>query len=276
MSPARGGAVAPRDSGAIRWQHGPPMDPLVARWTVPFADRPYAVARYGHWGAPLLLFPTGGSDYLDNERFRLVDALGPLMEAGRVKVYSVDAPNKDAWTHAGVGPARRAAMQAAYDRWLVDVLLPWIDADCAGGGGPVLVAGASLGAYQALNAFTRHPERIGAGIGLSGTYVLDRRMDGQLGGEDYYHQQPTRFLPNLGPGAQLDALRAGWFQFGLGGGPHENPRSTWHAAEVLGSRGVPNHVEVWGPDADHDWPTWRAMLPGLVDRALRRRDRRAA
>jgi len=252
------------------------MDSLVARWAVSFADRPYAVARWGHWGAPVLLFPTGGSDYLDNERFRLVEALRPLVDAGRIKVYSVDAPNKDVWINADASPRRRAAVQAAYDAWLVDELFPWVEADCGHGGGRMVVAGASLGAYQALNAFTKHPDRVGAGIGLSGSYILDRRMGDELGNEDYYYNQPARFLPNLGPGAQLDALRAGWFQFGLGGGPHENPAGTWRMAEVLGDRGVPNHVEVWGPDSDHDWPTWRAMLPVFIDRALARSGRRAA
>jgi esterase/lipase superfamily enzyme len=24
---------------------------------------------------------------------------------------------------------------------------------------------------------------------------------------------------------------------------------------------VPNRVDLWGPDHDHDWPTWREMLP---------------
>ena len=32
-------------------------------------------------------------------------------------------------------------------------------------------------------------------------------------------------------------------------------------ADVLGGRGIPNRVDDWGPGVDHDWPTWRAMLP---------------
>ena len=29
--------------------------------------------------------------------------------------------------------------------------------------------------------------------------------------------------------------------------------------------GIPNRVDNWGPDWDHDWPTWRAMLPQYLD-----------
>jgi esterase/lipase superfamily enzyme len=28
---------------------------------------------------------------------------------------------------------------------------------------------------------------------------------------------------------------------------------------------VPNRVDPWGPEYDHDWPTWRAMLPLYLD-----------
>jgi esterase/lipase superfamily enzyme len=30
---------------------------------------------------------------------------------------------------------------------------------------------------------------------------------------------------------------------------------------VLGAKGIPNDLDSWGPKWDHDWVTWRAMLP---------------
>ena len=38
-----------------------------------------------------------------------------------------------------------------------------------------------------------------------------------------------------------------------------------NGAHVLGSRGVPNRVDPWGPEWHHDWPTWRRMLPQYLD-----------
>lgn len=251
------------------------MDRHVTRWTVPFVDRPYAAARYGWWGVPVVLFPTGGSDFLDNERFLLVQALAPMVEAGRIKVYSVDAPNRDAWTNPAAPPAHKAWLQDRYDRWLAEAFFPFVRQDCGGDRTPMVVAGASLGAYQALNALARHPDEVGAGIGLSGTYVLDRRMGGHRD-DAYYFNQPVQFLPNLGESEQLRLLRRRFFQFGLGSGPHESPGYTWWAAEVLGARGIPNHVDVWGSGSDHDWPTWRSMLPVFLDRVLPALERRAA
>lgn len=250
------------------------MERKLTQWQVPFVERPYVVARYGWWGVPVLLFPTGGSPWYDNENFGLVGALAPMIEAGRIKVYSVDAPNKDVWTHAAAPVWHKAWVQVQYDAWLDRVLFPWIHADCEGGRAPVVVAGASLGAYQALNAFAKHPEHVFAGVGMSGTYSLDRRMGG-FRNDDYYYNQPLLFLPWLGPSRQLTLLRQRFFQFGLGEGPGESPDYTWRAAEVLGRRGIPNHVEVWA-DGAHDWPTWQRMLPSFLDRMLPEVERRAA
>ena len=40
---------------------------------------------------------------------------------------------------------------------------------------------------------------------------------------------------------------------------------SWRLAEVLGSKGIPNRVDPWGPDWHHDWPTWRKMLPQYLE-----------
>lgn len=244
------------------------MNVDIVSWTLPWLDRPLQAGRYGHFGRPVIFFPTGGADWLDCERFGMVEALAPLIEAGAIKLYSVDAVNRDAWTQPDLPPWRRAWLQARYDEWLVEQLVPAIRKDCGGYDGPLVAAGASLGAYQALNALCKHPQHFGAGIGMSGTYILDRRVGGWWG-PDYYYNQPVQFLPNLSDSAQLRRLRQRRFLFGLGSGPHESPDYTWRAAEVLGSKGIPNRVEIWGQGSDHDWPTWRAMLPTFLPQLMR-------
>lgn len=242
------------------------MDSRTARDDVDWLDRPLEVGRYGHYGHPVVFFPTGGADWMDCERFRMVDALGPLIDAGRIKLYSVDAVNKDAWTNSAAPPARKSWLQARYGAWVADRLVPFIREDCGGYDGGLAVVGASLGAYQALAALTRNPEHFDLGIGMSGTYVLDRRMEGHQD-DDYYFTQPVQFVPGL-DGPALDRLRERFFLFALGAGDAENPAYTWRAANTLGARGVPNHVVIWDAPADHDWPTWRTMLPLFLDRLL--------
>ena len=49
------------------------------------------MARWGHFGTPVLVFPTAGGDAEEIERQGLVDACGPLLEAGKIKLYSCDS-----------------------------------------------------------------------------------------------------------------------------------------------------------------------------------------
>ena len=55
------------------------------------------LVRWGHWGTPVLVFPTAGGDAEEIERMGLVGALWPLIEAGRIKVYSLDSLAGRAW-----------------------------------------------------------------------------------------------------------------------------------------------------------------------------------
>ena len=43
------------------------------------------IAIYGHYGFALLLVPTAAADYLEYERFQLMDHIAPFIEAGKVK-----------------------------------------------------------------------------------------------------------------------------------------------------------------------------------------------
>jgi esterase/lipase superfamily enzyme len=35
-------------------------------------------------------------------------------------------------------------------------------------------------------------------------------------------------------------------------------------AHILGSKKIPDRVDPWGHEWDHDWPTWRAQLPNYL------------
>lgn len=238
----------------------------VRTWHSPAVGEEMGVAAYGHYGKPVIFFPTGGGDFLDCERFLMVRALRPLIDAGRIKLYAVDSVCRHAWANPDAPPPQKSRMQARYGRYLIDELIPFIRADCDGTDQKLAACGASIGAYNALNAACRHPEHIDLSIGLSGTYAHDHRMHGHWD-EDYYFNMPLHFVPGL-QGPQLAALKKSRFVFGLGEA-YENPAYTWQAARVLGSKGIWNRVERWGPGSGHDWPTWRTMLPLFLDRLAR-------
>jgi esterase/lipase superfamily enzyme len=82
--------------------------------------------------------------------------------------------------------------------------------------------------------------------------------------DDLRAASPLYFVPHL-RGAHLDLLRKRYIHFATGEGKWENIGESWKLAQVLGHMDVPNYVESWGPKVDHDWTTWRTMLPKYLD-----------
>ncbi|RMG09261.1 MAG: hypothetical protein D6731_20110, partial [Planctomycetota bacterium] len=73
-----------------------------------------------------------------------------------------------------------------------------------------------------------------------------------------------QYLPRLGESEQLRLLRRRFILMAHGGGRWEDPEQDWRMARILGAKGIPNRVDPWGPEYDHDWPTWRALLPAYL------------
>ena len=61
------------------------------RWLSDRMQQPISLARWGHFGTPVLVFPTAGGDAEEIERNHLVGACAHLVESGRVKLYSCDS-----------------------------------------------------------------------------------------------------------------------------------------------------------------------------------------
>ncbi len=70
---------------------------------------------------------------------------------------------------------------------------------------------------------------------------------------------PLHYLPGLADDSEQ--LRQRSVLISTGEGDYENPAESWRLANVLGARGVPNRVDLWGPDSPHSWVTWQEMLP---------------
>jgi esterase/lipase superfamily enzyme len=146
---------------------------------------------------------------------------------------------------------------------VINEVVPAIRADLDGAETPIVTAGASIGAFNAVAVLCRYPDAFRAAIGMSGTYWLQRFYDDMFS-EDLYFASPMLFLPDL-DGAHLDLLRTRFAIFASGQGAWENVGESWAAADVLGRKGVPNRVDAWGEEWPHEWPTWRRMLPQYLD-----------
>src|SRR5205807_569968 len=78
-----------------------------SRWFSQRLESEITMVRWGHFGQPVLVFPTAGGDAEEIERFQLITALQPLLEAGRIKIYSVDSIAGAAWFNKQGTPQHR-------------------------------------------------------------------------------------------------------------------------------------------------------------------------
>jgi esterase/lipase superfamily enzyme len=228
--------------------------------------REVSCVRWGHYGTPVLLFPTAGGDAEEAERFKMMVALRPLLDAGRVKVYSCDSVGGQALTKRRDFPAGHfPRMQQAFDRFVAEEFVPWIREDCRTPDIGVVTAGASIGAFNAVAAICRHPDLFTKAIGMSGTYDVSKWLDQADLDLDFYYSSPMHFLPRLPDSPQLAKLRGRFVLIATGEGDYEDPEQSRKMAHLLGEKRVPNRYDSWGREFRHDWTTWRAMLPKYLE-----------
>jgi esterase/lipase superfamily enzyme len=235
-------------------------------WTTPRLPAPARLVRWGHFGTPVLIFPTAGGDFEEIERFHLTTALGPLIDGGRIKVYSLDGWAVREWLSGTKPPETCVRFQDAFDSFVGEDILRRIRQDCQNDLIEPILAGASLGAFAAVSNLLRHPEAFRAAIGLSGTYDLVGSLCG-LPASDIGAFAPRQYLASLG-GSPLERLRKREVVLGCGEGDYENPLDSIELAASLRAKEVPCRLSSWGAARDHTWTTWRAELPPIVAELL--------
>src|SRR3954469_23728085 len=140
--------------------------------------REMGVIVHGHYGPPMIAFPTTGGDEWEYERQGVIGAMAGAIDAGRVKVFCVNTNNEDSFGNERVHPRHRSFMQACYDDYIVQEVLPFVRGHCRSQDVPVSTMGASLGGYHAVNTLLKHPDAVKRCFALSGVYDMRRFMSG--------------------------------------------------------------------------------------------------
>ncbi len=221
------------------------------------------VAVYGHWGRPVLAFPTERGDAGELERQGMVAAIGGLLAAGRAKLYCVDSFDHESWSNRDIPLEERARRHGVYQAWILDEVVPFIRHDC-GDASELIACGVSLGAFHAANFALKRADVFPLAIGLSGNYDPASWNSWGERGEAAYFNNPMDYVAHLG-GEHLDWLRSSLsLLLVCGQGQWEDTTgaldSTRRFAGLLESKGIRCELDVWGHDAAHDWPWWHAQL----------------
>ena len=238
------------------------MQKEIFGWHSPALNKHMEIISYGHYGFALLLLPTAAADYLEYERFLLIDALKPQILAGKVKVFSINSINSESWLNSKMWPRHKAMRHVQFNEYVFEEVVPHIKR-MTSDDTPIIVSGASFGALHSMNLFLKRPDLINGVIAMSGVYNLHEYTKGYTD-DDVYFNSPMSYLPDLDNEWFLSRIRKGKIHILSGQGDYEAPEASRAMSALLNSKSIPHDLDIWGYDMKHDWPTWRSMLPYVI------------
>src|SRR5687767_11113776 len=148
------------------------------KWYSERVKRQVTMCRWGSVGQPVLLFPTAGGDAEEVERWQMIQVLSPLLEQGKIKLYSCDSVAGRALVEREGHPKHRMWLQNEFHQYVKHEVVPAIRKDCKDPNIELWAAGMSFGAFHAVAVLCRFPDLFSRAAGISGTYDLKRFFEG--------------------------------------------------------------------------------------------------
>lgn len=213
---------------------------------------------FGHWGAPVIIFPTAAGFAHEWDRQGMVEALAPLINSGKIKLYCPESNVSQTLTDKETHPTVRLKRHLAYEQFILDDLVPSIRRDCNSESIRIAAAGASLGAFYAANCALKQSEIFHYALCLSGRYDLTYFTEG-FSNSDVYFNNPMAYSPNLA-GDHLEKVRTNThLTLVCGQGKWEEGciEETHRLADILEAKDIPHFRDIWGQDVSHDWIWWQ-------------------
>jgi esterase/lipase superfamily enzyme len=240
------------------------MKRALSSWYSPALGKDMPIAAYGDYGFALLLVPTAAADYLEYERFQLIDSLAPYIDGGKVKVFSINSINNESWLNKEIAGEHKAIRQNQFNDYVFNEVVPFIKTNTSAET-PIIICGASFGALHSMNLFLKRPDLIDGVIAMSGVYDLTEYTKGFYDDQVYFNS-PIHYIPNLTDDWYLQNIRkSNHIHILTGSGDYEDPQASRNFSQVLNDKGIPHELDIWDESWKHDWPTWRAMLPSYLE-----------
>jgi len=224
---------------------------------------------YGHFGPPVIVFPTAAGFAHEWQSQGMIEALAPLLRAGKLKLYCPESNVAEALTRKEGDPAWRIRRYTAYERFVLDTLVPFVRDDCRSKNLRIATVGASLGALYAANFALKYPETFWWALCLSGRYEIRPFLGGYDDQEVYFHN-PLAYAYNLS-GAPLERIRERTrLTLVCGRGKWEEGciEETQELGALLAHKGIDTHTDLWGHDVSHDWVWWKRQALYHLARTL--------
>jgi esterase/lipase superfamily enzyme len=236
----------------------------INNWYSPALQQDMPIVSYGDYGFALLLVPTAAADFLEYERFQMMEVLAPWINSGKVKVFSINSINTESWLNNEMEGAHKAIRHNQFNEYVFNEVVPFIK-NSTSQETPIILSGASFGALHSMNLFLKRPDLIDGVIAMSGVYNLSEYTKGYHD-EQVYFNSPQHYLPNLTNHEILEQIRkSNHIHILTGSGDYEDPNASREFAGILYDKGITYELDIWDSNWKHDWPTWRAMLPHYLE-----------
>lgn len=212
---------------------------------------------YGHWGYPVIIFPTSMGRYYQAKDFQLVESVRWFVETGKVKLYCIDSIDLDSWYGKHLHPSIRVRNAIQYDRFLYEEFIPYVCYEC--NTDKVAVAGCSFGGFQAANVAFKHPDRVSHLFTMGAAFDIRGFLNGYYD-DNVYFNNPPDYLPN----ANNSHLWQMSIALGTCNADFCKPENE-RLAGILAAKNIPHWLDVrW--HGNHDWPIWREMFPEYLSK----------
>jgi len=225
------------------------------RWYSHALGRDMDLLVFGHAGPPVIVFPSSMGAFFEFEDRGMVRALEHKLANGWLQLYCVSSVDSESWYAKSKHPRQRLDRHLQYESYILTDVVPLIrQLNPARGIG---VTGCSFGAYHAMTMALRHPYTFTSCITMSGAFDIAQFLDG-YGDSDAYLLNPPAFLPGLTEPYYLDQFRRNKLVLATGEWDICRKANEDFSA-LLGAKGIPHSLHIWGFGSKHDWPFWQPM-----------------
>ena len=211
----------------------------------------------GHFGYPILMFPTSQGQYTQNHDFKLNESINSFVEEGKVKLYNIETIDNYSFYDKKIPAPERIRNYELYMQFLIQEFVPYLQS--LHSEHRIAVAGASFGGYHAANFAFRFPDVVSHMFCLSGAFSIRNFMEG-FSNDLVYFNCPREFMANE------EAWKFNHMHIVLSTSDEDICLTqTREMADILTSKSI-NHWYDERKWISHDWPLWRMVFPIFVGR----------
>lgn len=201
------------------------------------------VVVYGHSGVNFLFFPITDDDPYEYENIKLIESLEPLINKGRIKVFSAETNNQGSWLNQSISPKERSDQHYLFNTYLTNELVNFIYND-NGSPVPIITVGVGIGAFHAVNTYLRRPDMFSGTVGVNGFYDI-QWLSGTYYDENCYFNSPLHYLPNLTDDYWLSFLQSQHhITLGAQAGNWDMVNQANRLAEILNYKNISYEIKI--------------------------------